>query len=80
MAAVQAADETKRAAAHAKNDLESYIISTRGGLKASIEPCNSVDGHAGLKPGTSRTSSPPALVCSLSQGLIQYVLYLNYRN
>ena len=32
MAAVQAADDAKRASAHAKNDLESYIIATRGGL------------------------------------------------
>lgn len=34
MRAVQAADDAKRAAAHAKNDLESYIIGTRSALQA----------------------------------------------
>lgn len=33
MRAVQAADDAKRAAAHAKNDLESYIIGTRSALQ-----------------------------------------------
>jgi hypothetical protein len=33
MAALQAADDTKRAAAHAKNSLESYIIARRNALQ-----------------------------------------------
>ena len=33
MAALQAADDTKRAAARAKNNLESYIIARRSALQ-----------------------------------------------
>lgn len=33
MAALQAADDAKHAAAHAKNDLESYIIARRSALQ-----------------------------------------------
>lgn len=36
MAAVQATDDAKRAAAHAKNDLESYIIAWRSAVQVCI--------------------------------------------